>query len=85
MSGVRALSSLKRGDMDGIAGNYFLDLNYMIDFIFRGGPPPFPDMHYGDANCDGLVSVFDLTYLVDPVYHGGPLPPSPCYEFQPGF
>lgn len=85
LSGVRALSSLKRGDMDGIAGTYFLDLNYLVNYIFRGGPPPFPDMHYGDANCDGIVSTLDITYLVDLVYRDGPLPISPCYEFQLAF
>ena len=71
--------------MDGILGFNFLDQIYLIDYIFRGGPPPFPDMHFGDANCDGIVSTLDITYLVDLVYRDGPLPISPCYEFQLAF
>lgn len=85
LSGVRALSSIMRGDMDGSLGFNFLDQIYLVDYLFRGGPPPFPDMHFGDADCDGSVRVLDLTYLIDYFYRGGPLPISPCYEFQPGF
>ena len=58
---------------DGIPAN-ILDLTYMVDFIFRGGPAP--DLVGGDANADAVSNILDLTYLVDFIFRGGPPPPS---------
>jgi len=62
-----------RGDLngDGQEGKV-LDLTYMINDIFRGGPPPACLME-GDLNIDGQPStVLDLTYLVNWIFRGGP-------------
>ena len=49
-----------------------LDLTYLIDFIFRGGPPPVP-LCNGDLDCNGICSnILDLTYLIDFIFRGGP-------------
>lgn len=85
VSGVRALSSVMRGDMDGNPGINNGDLNYMVNYIFRGGPPPFPDKHFGDVNCDSNVNIQDLLYLNNYLNQGGPPPPNPCLQFKPGF
>ena len=67
-----------RGDLNGDgASSNILDLTYLVDRIFRGGPlSDCPNQ--GDVNGDGSSSnILDLTYLVDRIFRGGPLPP-PC-------
>ena len=67
-----------RGDVNGDGANVnILDLTFLVDRIFRGGPPaPCPEE--ADANSDGTPSnILDLTYLVDRIFRGGP-PPGPC-------
>jgi len=60
---------------DGTVAN-ILDLTYVVDYIFRGGPAP--DLIGGDANGDGISgNILDLTYLVDYIFRGGPQPPPP--------
>ena len=67
-----------RGDInnDGTDAN-ILDLTYLVDRIFRGGPPAACGVE-ADVNSDGASSnILDLTYLVDRIFRGGP-PPGPC-------
>lgn len=49
------------------------DLTCLVDYMFRGGPPPDP--RGGDVNGDGFILVDDITYLVDYLFRGGPPPP----------
>jgi len=54
-----------------------LDLTYLVDFIFRGGPPILC-FEEGDATNDcKSANIIDLTFLVDYIFRGGP-PPGPC-------
>ncbi len=72
------------GNIDGIIGPGgpvdVADLNYLVDFLFRSGPPP-ADMNA--ANVDGIVGVAgpidvaDLSYLVDYLFRSGPAPNCP--------
>ena len=66
-----------RGDINGdnnIAN--VIDLTYLIDNIFRGGPGSGCPSE-ADLNDDGNVaSILDLTYLIDFIFRGGPLPPN---------
>ena len=67
-----------RGDfnMDGSDADV-LDLTYLVDFIFRGGPVPFCPSE-ADVNFDDSSSnILDLIFLVDFIYRGGP-PPGGC-------
>ncbi|MGH8015015.1 MAG: dockerin type I repeat-containing protein, partial [Candidatus Zixiibacteriota bacterium] len=51
-----------------------LDLTYVIDYIFRGGPM-FEDPVEADVNADGTPgNILDLTYLIDHFFRGGPPP-----------
>ena len=64
-----------RGDVnsDG-ADASILDLTFLVDKIFRGGPLPDCDEE-ADVNSDGMpASILDLTFLVDKIFRGGPLP-----------
>jgi hypothetical protein len=68
-----------RGDVngDGALMPNILDLTYLVDYIFRGGPKP-PCPKEADVNSDAAVAnILDLTYLVDFIFRGGP-PPGPC-------
>jgi len=67
-----------RGNVDGDVNDQInvADLTYLVDYLFRGGPPP-PCPEEGDVNGDDNTNVADLTYLVDYLFRGGPAPP-PC-------
>ncbi len=62
-----------RGDIDGngTTADVF-DLTFMINDIFRGGPPsPCPEE--ADLDNNGISSyVPDLTYLINNIFRGGP-------------
>lgn len=63
------------GDVDG-NGEYqgILELTYLVDRIFRGGPPP-PIPQAADVNgSGGNADILDLTYMVDHIFRGGPAP-----------
>jgi hypothetical protein len=65
-----------RGDVDGAEGIQISDPIYLIDYLFRGGPPPFcPEQ--GDTDNNGRINIADLTFLVDYLFRSGP-PPPPC-------
>ncbi len=52
-----------------------IELTYLVDFIFRGGPPP-PDFRPADLDgIPGFQGILELTYMVDFVFRGG-APPS---------
>ncbi len=58
---------------DGIVN--ILDILYLIDYKFKGGPPPDP-MGAGDNNCNQVVNIIDIVYLIDHKFKGGP---EPCH------
>lgn len=50
------------------------DVSYLINYLFKGGPPPCPILQSGDVNCDGVVSISDVNYLINYLFKGGPPP-----------
>lgn len=65
-----------RGDInDDGSDNTVLDLNYMVNDIFRGGPPsPCPEE--ADLNVDATPStILDLNFLINDIFRGGPSAP----------
>jgi len=65
-----------RGDAnsDGNAIPNVLDLNYMVNRIFRGGAP-YQCLEEADMNGDSTAgNVIDLNFLVNRIFRGGPLP-----------
>ena len=54
------------------------DVTYLINYLFKGGPPPEP-LVAGDVNCDGTIhepkiDLGDLVYLINYLYKMGPAP-----------
>jgi hypothetical protein len=54
------------------------DIIYMVNFVFKSGPPPNPIVAAGDVNCDGNDTAADVIYLVNMVFKSGPPPCDVC-------
>jgi len=59
------------GNHDGVVNSG--DVVYLINYLFKGGPPPIP-MAAGDANCDCVINSSDVVYMIDYLFKGGPPP-----------
>ncbi len=64
----------QRGDVNCDGQRTVSDIIYLINYLFKGGPPP-SFIETGDANCDGKVTVADVVYLINYLFKGGPPPP----------
>jgi hypothetical protein len=63
------------GDASGSGATNIQDITYLINYLYKGGPPPLNDMKLGDNNCSGIINIQDITYLINFLYKGGV---SPC-------
>ena len=63
-----------RGDADHDKNVTIADIVYLVSYLFKRGPLPYPILQVGDANCDGKVTVADVVYLVNYLFKGGPPP-----------
>jgi hypothetical protein len=65
-----------RGDCnhDGIIN--MADVVYLINYLYRVGPAPYP-WDAGDVDCDKDIDADDLDYLIAYLYQGGPPPGCP--------
>ena len=50
---------------------------FIINYVFKSGPPPDP-LCLGDANGDNDVNVADAVYIINFVFKDGPAPVEPC-------
>lgn len=69
-----------RGNVDGDPNDLMsiVDLNFMINRLFRGGPlPPCPQEANVNSSPDELMTILDLNFLINRFFRGGPLP-GPC-------
>jgi hypothetical protein len=65
--------SFTRGDANGDGVIDIVDVVYLINYLFLGGPPPDP-MAAGDATCDGVVDAADVVHLLNYLFVNGPPP-----------
>jgi hypothetical protein len=56
---------------DGIVNS--ADVVYLINYLFKGGPPPQP-WEAGDINDDEVINSADVVYLINYLFKGGPPP-----------
>ncbi len=63
------------GDANSDGSINLLDLTYLINYLYKSGPPPNP-FESGDINCDEAVNILDITYLINFLYKDGS---DPCY------
>jgi hypothetical protein len=66
--------SAKRGDANADSFITVEDVVYLVNYLFRRGPSPYPTLLVADANCDGKVNIADVVYLVALIFKGGPPP-----------
>jgi N-acetylneuraminic acid mutarotase len=69
-------ANLLRGDPNGDALVTVSDVIYIINYLFKSGPPPTNCSKSGDINCDSKITVSDVVYLISYLFKGGP-PPCP--------
>jgi hypothetical protein len=65
-----------RGDATGDGIINSADIVYLINYLFKGGPAPWP-WDAGDVNCDGIINSADIVYLINYLFKGGPPPGCP--------
>ena len=64
------------GDADGTRKINLTDIIYLVNYLFKGGPKPYP-LESGDASGDGKINLTDIIYLVNYLFKGGPAPVCP--------
>jgi hypothetical protein len=61
------------GDADNNGVISLLDVTYLINFLYKGGPP-LSTPEAGDADGNGRLDLLDIVYLINYLYMGGPYP-----------
>lgn len=72
-------TTLIPGDVDLSGFVNIGDVTFLVDYLFRGGPPP-PALNTADVNGSCEISVDDLTHLVGYLFQNGPAPVMGCVE-----
>jgi len=54
------------------------DVIFLVNYVFKAGPPPSPFEIAGDLDCSGVITSGDIIDLVNYVFRGGPPPPLDC-------
>jgi hypothetical protein len=73
---INEVTSFVCGDANGNGTVNILDITYLINYVYKGGPAPDP-LESGDVNSTGTINILDITYLINYVYKGGPDPYCP--------
>jgi M6 family metalloprotease-like protein len=63
-----------RGDCNGDQALTLPDVVYLINYVFKGGAPPVPELMVGDVNCDDDTGLTDVVYLINYLFKTGPAP-----------
>ena len=63
-----------RGDVNADSQVTIADVVYLVNYVFRSGAEPNPELIVGDVNCDDTVDIVDAVYLINYLFKNG-LPP----------
>ena len=58
-----ACESATVGDVNGSGALALADIDYLLEYLFLGGPAPVPCLEVADVNGDGSVSLADASVL----------------------
>jgi hypothetical protein len=61
------------GDVNGDGSVDMLDILDLINYLYKGGPPP-ASTESADVNNDGSIDMLDILYLINYLYKGGGAP-----------
>jgi hypothetical protein len=64
------------GDANGDSKTNLLDVSFIINSLYRGGPKPDP-IRSADVNHDGKMNLLDISYIINFMYRHGPAPNCP--------
>ncbi len=64
---------VQNGDADCTGDLNLLDILYLIDFLYNGGPDPVSEKA-GDCDCSRSCDLLDILCLIGHLYNGGPEP-----------
>jgi len=65
-------------------GDYIVDLGdllWLINYLYKSGPPPYCPFNRGDINSDGVIDMGDMLTLINYLYDNGPEPKCPGIPF----
>ena len=70
----------QRGDVNQNCLITSADVIYLVNYVFKGGPPPVPNAEVGNVDCAGPVyaNAADIIFLVNYVFKGGAPPLGLC-------
>ena len=61
------------GELNGSPGINLLDITYLMNYVYKGGPEPSP-LTAANVNGDGAVNILDIVYFINFLYKAGPEP-----------
>lgn len=70
MTGIIVILSNTCGDTNGDGQVSVSDVVFLISYLFRGGPAPYPSQN-ADANGDSQVTLSDVVYLISYLFKSG--------------
>ena len=59
------------GDANYDGTTNILDVTYLTNYLYRGGPSPIP-LQAGDVDSGGSINLLDVTAIINFLYKGGP-------------
>jgi len=72
----------KRGDVNNDGDIKVGDVIFLINYLFKGGPIPYPFYESGNVNGQDNVNITDVVYLIKYLFKGGQ-PPFQVPDFSP--